>query len=1237
MKKRTNKTAKILQQGGLMIEALAMLGLISVVTPTMYKKSAERTMEVEDINTASTVRTYLGAAESYVSNNYGTLMKDFKDGTKTSPWKIPLANLEQYFPYGFQTERGLYDYDTPEIAVVKNGTNLTAFALFPAKENVEIGQERTTRIASLIGSSGGYMPTADKARGVGGIWQLDKGEGGNWPFESNGRQYSLVVASSDVVSDLNGGVMDNDKYLQRTSEGSKDEEWRNTMRTDLYLGNHIGNETQNIDGHTGMNSIRDVKSMIIGAEKAATQIIDDVETESTNNGLYITGADGSDYADAYIGGALRAAGEQFVVRNAGTFNGETTARPQLVFGKNGTEYNFEVNEQGDITDAGFGGQLFNRFKEVAEGSNGNGFSIGDGAIQAIYNSGDKLSMHLGDDNTFKITTAAGERDDMAISMLGSTMNIYKDSTAQKKQRISMFHDMDASYIVNPDNADQALSSSSDSFGINDNGDDSLGNTIDLTYTNDNPHFGVDIGSNVRVQGVLTAGQVDTQHLRTASFSSGSEHIDDAEKWMKVDQYGIKFGSSRDDEVGNYAPLFMMHSWDSSENSDTAATGSYKGIRMASDGASYTPQLDATGGDAVLNLVSSRDTNDNYMAGSGTGAYAELRAGDTHLDINADDYEITLNVSGATNYNSPQIYGSGRVRQLGGNFDLDAANLNVTDKDNKPVFSVRGNDSTESQEGFERFNNPYTSGSSADYNVAAHGNVMFTSNEGEKINGTERGEIKYMSVGRYEPEAGVNIAATGKIGSEVAKNVLFVDQSEDKNSQKVTKYARKFGSGSTTSADGYVTDKDKIEAGTVYIRKGMIEVVPDSGASDQDAFTGTGVIQASRFVANNPEDSNGNSAYVPQVVGNAYDPYYGQAGVTRYDTYMVNPAYTSVMNDIKLTTRGGARLSDILPDFINKGIYVANNTYDEDTSLKFSGWGTHGNSTPSEKYASPYLGSIPAPQCPPGYGKVIAVHPVAFQMAQAGGLGYDDRRFMVQQDVVAPADQSRAAQEIGTISGALDNKYNPEYTNVTISKDSGGSITLSNEDGEKTYSVTGLNDGTFKLKQGESLAYVLSAASPNAAKPLMFQQSTYLKTNVVRLCKEKETSFGDDDCGTNYVSGWAALMGFIYPDKYYGKVLEHLTNKMEYATHSGTSWYWNIFPVTKGSLEAYATVYCYFDRTDMNNGAREIDKDYIEQYDYLQKNPQSNDPAKTYDKEGKHNSKEYRQRLNDPTLKYDELW
>ena len=70
--------------------------------------------------------------------------------------------------------------------------------------------------------------------------------------------------------------------------------------------------------------------------------------------------------------------------------------------------------------------------------------------------------------------------------------------------------------------------------------------------------------------------------------------------------------------------------------------------------------------------------------------------------------------------------------------------------------------------------------------------------------------------------------------------------------------------------------------------------------------------------------------VPQLVTDKwYKEYNGATDTTgRYDTYMVNPAYTSVMKDIKLTTRGGARLSDVLPDFITKSIYVATNTYND---------------------------------------------------------------------------------------------------------------------------------------------------------------------------------------------------------------------------------------------------------------------------------------------------------------------
>ncbi len=60
-------------------------------------------------------------------------------------------------------------------------------------------------------------------------------------------------------------------------------------------------------------------------------------------------------------------------------------------------------------------------------------------------------------------------------------------------------------------------------------------------------------------------------------------------------------------------------------------------------------------------------------------------------------------------------------------------------------------------------------------------------------------------------------------------------------------------------------------------------------------------------------------------GNTVTEKIGERTVT-YDRYEVDPAFVSVMNDIKLTSRGGAHLADILPNYINKGIYVLSNTY-----------------------------------------------------------------------------------------------------------------------------------------------------------------------------------------------------------------------------------------------------------------------------------------------------------------------
>ena len=351
----------------------------------------------------------------------------------------------------------------------------------------------------------------------------------------------------------------------------------------------------------------------------------------------------------------------------------------------------------------------------------------------------------------------------------------------------------------------------------------------------------------------------------------------------------------------------------------------------------------------------------------------------------------------------------------------------------------------------------------------------------------------------------------------------------------------------------VENDEKAARGSVHIRKGIIEVASKySDVAKVDENT-AGYIKADRFVDNQPLDS------LARPLRNGTETGYSPADVTPYENYQVNPAYTSVMHDIKLTSRGGARLSDILPDFINKGIYVVDNTYNEDvpywTGLNpqpdSSGRLDAGQSARECKdyscWTSPWLGVIPAPQCPPGYAKVVTITPAGWAMAQAG---------------VPPSGADKNRKDILT----LNMPKNP-------------------------------ND------------YVDGSA--DAPMPLYFQKSTWLRANVY--------PHGSKD---SFV-GWSAIMGFMYPYSYYKEYIDKLgiTVNKDGASSSNQWVVWNLFPVLRRQLEAYVTVYCYFDRT---NGAYQ--SKYVDKYDQLNKF-----------RKGWKKDSTYTDRLDDPTTSFKDPW
>lgn len=1282
--KRRNFNKSILQQGGLMIEALAMLGLIAVVTPTMYKKSAERTMEVEDINTAATIRTINAAANDYVSANYSTILGDMVKNNETNR-KLNIEDLKAYLPYGFDVKKALYNYDGEHIQLSVSrpdgSNNLTTLMLFPAKLDEEngIGQERTSRIAALIGSSGGYVTDTNKARGIGGIWELS-GDSYTKNFNS-ANKYSIVTASADTISASAGNEMDYSKYLQRGKDpDDTGGQWKNTMRTDLYMG---GPDTSTEDVYheaTGPWSIRNIKSLIVGANYGPQVKNDDGElVEAGGYGLYVTG---DTNPNAYIKGSVEAGYGQLVADNG-----------NLKYGKDaGTDdagnslFGFNVDTEGTITNL----KNLNLAQKFTNGWN----SIKIGALDDS-NDPDYVIKASHDNN---IGSEQGN-----LYLLGNVAEFHNIGVDE--------YGNDAVVLADGFNTSPAEG----------------GDFPEINYNNP-PTFPIRMGSNTKVDSLLAAGQIDTQKIRAASLSVGSHNIDDNEKWLNVNQYGVTMADIHHENNGDYDPQGTYASFNQAgillradysshpvSDDDKGGGANYKvGGQNTSEHAiqfNLRTNKEFAGGKTLSNVAELFANNTDIrgkeiarISGQGTIIQAKSEIGDWKDDYDNNSEDETQDFKDTVDSNTLLLRNDGMQMKMSSkagsvkdknsndnpinisetvfsprnnrdsaytrtsfqNMHVDLKDSNfriVSNREN--IFSVRGNDNEEDK--FSSNNNDIFTRNIPDfpptnekiinnYDVALHGNIVVAPKT--PIGSSSYNPSNYyanVSIGTLNKMAGVNILDkrydyNGKL-SETASwghnanqhNVVIIDQGFDQNADYNNN-----------------NKKDIVDPGTVYIRKGYVEVHGEdtantSGYSYNDAYKGKGVLVASRLVANNPSPDKTTKTTVPyghevpQMFSKDVMKNYGEKVENRYDTYMVNPAYTSVMHDIKLTTRGGARLSDILPDFINKGIYVVNNTYEEKAGdeLNFykSSWndlvGKYTSNTgditmgESTSWASPYLGSVPAPQCPPGYGRVITLTPSVFEMGQVGNLyksnetqfGYYVLNSKVSTDQIetalTPAQYERTTVSPSTSSGAqvsLENDANPTL---------GGSYTVKSMD----------NISTSKYVLSHVVKEDNDHNEIQPLAPVTFQQSTHLKSLTIPLAT------GD------YTQGWATIMGFIYPESLYKGFIDagRAVGTVKKSTATGstgyedTKNYWNIFPVKRGSLQGYATVYCYFDRTNIldkvvkDSGFNGKQKGYIDEYTYMQSmgGKDGTDIPTSYEK--KSGSTDYQKRLNDPNMKYDEVW
>lgn len=593
----------------------------------------------------------------------------------------------------------------------------------------------------------------------------------------------------------------------------------------------------------------------------------------------------------------------------------------------------------------------------------------------------------------------------------------------------------------------------------------------------------------------------------------------------------------------------------------------------------------------------------------TGDISAANDGFTANDTEAHFYDETLNILDTRDVNigteannaNLRVYGNATIDNLNVEKNFKAGHINGTSKYGLNVAETTGNVTVNAQ---------LVVNNSADEKIFDVNNT--------KANATV---AKQFVAGRYDATRGGIGLAADETGATVrfkdTSSSFLVKDANDKNQIESKQGYTKFATNDQQVAKFYANTSNEPQAqftadvsvydgtqniltisktnqngstidngrGTIHMRKGVIEIDRNTDATTNKSNP-MGYIKADRLVSN-----------LANIDGVSPD------GTSNSYSFEVNPAYTSMMNDIKLASRGGARLSDILPDFINKGIYVLDNTYKGNVDwtnsditwngLTLAGLSECGTDTRCD--TSPWLGFIPTPNCPPGYAQVATITPIRFAMAQAGVPVTNSDRDAEYRDLNFRADPRGDKVSIGFAKDAATSYTKTSSPLVVVT------------DNYPTDANSGLNfaiDGTAQSKP-PYWAEMLNT-------PYTFQINTWLNTTL-KAYKTKSSKF----------QGWHGIMGFIYPAVTYESYARAIGAIPSGASITANTIIWNLFPVRREELSAIATIYCYFDRKNGGFSTKYVDP-------YLP-HEQSMGNIRYQDKSG--SSTNY----NDPYLNYTGLW
>ncbi len=95
------------ERGALMIEAIALLGLMTMMSPMIVRQTADRTAEMEEVAIAGQMKEIKDALSNWIEANYQEKAKGYAaSNTSDASFAVSASDLAPYLPSTYLTGTG---------------------------------------------------------------------------------------------------------------------------------------------------------------------------------------------------------------------------------------------------------------------------------------------------------------------------------------------------------------------------------------------------------------------------------------------------------------------------------------------------------------------------------------------------------------------------------------------------------------------------------------------------------------------------------------------------------------------------------------------------------------------------------------------------------------------------------------------------------------------------------------------------------------------------------------------------------------------------------------------------------------------------------------------------------------------------------------------------------------------------------------------------------------------------